>query len=168
MSSLEKSFKRPLKIALIVLRFPVVNETPISRHLEGLIAREVDAHVFCDTSSQHEWERFPKLQARTQGRIHAARGGIRRYLAPFVAPCVMLRAFLRNPAGAKLYLGLGRARFGWRILRRFYLDADLVAFNPDIVHFEFGYNARRSIYLKDLLGCHTVSSFRGSDANFEG
>ena len=164
----ETTLGRPLRVALIVLRFPVANETPIIRHLEGLLARGVDAQVFCDRSSPHEWQRFPELKERTRGRVHPTRSKVRRYLAPLIAPAVMLRALGRNPKGTRRYLRRGRAQFGWSFISRFYFDADLVAFKPDVVHFEFGYNALRSIYLKELLGCRAVSSFRGSDANFEG
>jgi colanic acid/amylovoran biosynthesis glycosyltransferase len=43
-----------------------------------------------------------------------------------------------------------------------------VALAPDIVHFEFGALAPTRMYLRDLLGCRVVVSFRGYDLNFVG
>jgi len=52
--------------------------------------------------------------------------------------------------------------------RRFYLDADVVALKPDAVHFEFGSLAVDRMYLKRLLGCKVIASFRGYDLNLSG
>ena len=53
-------------------------------------------------------------------------------------------------------------------MRRFYLDATLLALQPDLVHFEFGSLAVDRMHLKDLLGCRVVVSFRGYDLNLTG
>ena len=48
------------------------------------------------------------------------------------------------------------------------LDRELLALEPDIVHFEYGALARGRMYLRDLLGCAVVVSFRGYDINYLG
>jgi len=54
------------------------------------------------------------------------------------------------------------------MLRRFYLDAEVIALNPSLLHFEFGSLAAQRMYLKDLLGCKVIVSFRGYDLNYVG
>jgi colanic acid/amylovoran biosynthesis glycosyltransferase len=46
------------------------------------------------------------------------------------------------------------------------LDAEIVCSRPDIIHFEFGPLAVGRMYLRQLLGCKAVVSFRGYDLNF--
>jgi colanic acid/amylovoran biosynthesis glycosyltransferase len=49
-----------------------------------------------------------------------------------------------------------------------YLDATLIALQPDLIHFEFGALAPPRMYLKDLLNTRIIVSFRGYDLNFVG
>jgi hypothetical protein len=55
----------------------------------------------------------------------------------------------------------GWARFGWNILRQFYLDLPLIRLGPDIIHFEFGSLAVGRTHLKELLDAKLSVSFRG-------
>jgi len=54
------------------------------------------------------------------------------------------------------------------MVKRLYLESDLIRLAPDIVHFEFGALAPGRMYLRQLLGCRVVVSFRGYDLNFVG
>jgi colanic acid/amylovoran biosynthesis glycosyltransferase len=54
------------------------------------------------------------------------------------------------------------------VWRRFYLDANMVALKPDVIHFEFGSLAVDRMHLKPLLGSKLIVSFRGYDLNFSG
>ena len=58
--------------------------------------------------------------------------------------------------------------FGSGIFRVFYLDSELIVLRPDVVHFEFGAIAVGRTYIKELLGCKIVVSFRGYDLNYAG
>jgi colanic acid/amylovoran biosynthesis glycosyltransferase len=75
---------------------------------------------------------------------------------------------LRKPSTTCRYLWKGTELFGAGILRQFYLDAQLIALDPDIIHFEFGTIAVAKSHLKELLGCKIIASFRGYDLNFSG
>jgi colanic acid/amylovoran biosynthesis glycosyltransferase len=66
------------------------------------------------------------------------------------------------------YLARGWKRFGLDVLRRLYLDAEMVAAHPEVVHFEFGALAAGRMYLAELLGSRVVVSFRGYDLNHAG
>jgi colanic acid/amylovoran biosynthesis glycosyltransferase len=57
----------------------------------------------------------------------------------------------------------GRGRFGWRVFWQLYQDYPLVLIKPDLLHIEFGAIAAQRTYLKDLLDCRLVISFRGYD-----
>jgi colanic acid/amylovoran biosynthesis glycosyltransferase len=54
------------------------------------------------------------------------------------------------------------------MLKRLYLESDLIRLAPDVVHFEFGALAPGRMYLRQLLGSRVVVSFRGYDLNFVG
>ncbi len=45
-------------------------------------------------------------------------------------------------------------------------DYKLLMQNPDIIHFEFGTLGYNKIYLKDVLQCKIIVSFRGYDLNY--
>jgi colanic acid/amylovoran biosynthesis glycosyltransferase len=66
------------------------------------------------------------------------------------------------------YMSLGLRRFGLGVVRHFYLDEPLISQVPKLIHFEFGSLAVGRMYLKELLGCKTIVSFRGSDLNCVG
>jgi len=48
------------------------------------------------------------------------------------------------------------------------VDAQVVALEPDVLHFEYGTLARGRMYLRELCGCAVVVSFRGYDINYAG
>jgi colanic acid/amylovoran biosynthesis glycosyltransferase len=91
-----------------------------------------------------------------------------RWLAALLLPWAALFCCCRNPAGSWRYLRRGIGCFGLDVLRRFYLDASVVALKPDAVHFEFGSLAVGRMHLKRLLGCKVIASFRGYDLNLSG
>jgi colanic acid/amylovoran biosynthesis glycosyltransferase len=74
----------------------------------------------------------------------------------------------RAPRVARQYWRVVRSRFGWQGVKRFYLDAPLIALAPDILHFEFGALAVGREYLKRALGCRLSASFRGYDVSYAG
>jgi colanic acid/amylovoran biosynthesis glycosyltransferase len=158
------------RIVLVVPAFPKLSETFIAAKARALLERGWDLHVVCDRSDPAEWARFPELQGYRdlRRRVHVVPPYRPRWLAALRAPAVLGRTLLANPRGSVRYLAAGRQAFGADVVRRFYLDAALVALQPDIIHFEFGALAAGRMHLKSLLHCAIVASFRGYDLNYVG
>ena len=158
------------KIALIVSDFPKTSETFIVQKFLGLFKNGWDVHIFCHKSEPHEWKNFPQLETLPdiQGRVHSSWPLKPRPIAIFFLPLLLLRNFILNPIRTCRYLVKGLRFFGLDIFRRFYLDAGLILFGPDILHFEFGALTVGKTYLKKLLDCKLIVSFRGYDLNFSG
>lgn len=158
------------RVALIVPSFPKLSETFVASKAHGLLERGWDLHVVCGSSDPAEWARFPDLarDADLRRRVHVARPHRPRWLAAMLTPLALLLTVLANPRGAARYLRRGWRRFGIDVVRRFYLDAELIALGPDLVHFEFGALAADRMYLKELIGCAVVVSFRGYDMHIVG
>ena len=89
-----------------------------------------------------------------------------RWLALLLLPFALLRCLMLAPSTTAVYLTRGWKRFGVDIFRRLYLDAEIVILQPDLLHIEFGALAPERMYLKELLSCRILVSFRGYDLNF--
>jgi len=158
-----------LKITLIVPSFPRTSETFIVSKFLGLLARGYDVKVICSHSDSKEWARFPDLdRSELKRRVLVSPPASPRWRAVLQFPLVLLRALVRRPAATVRYLRRGWPLFGPGIFKRLYLDAPLIAEQPDLIHFEFGALAVGRSYLGRLLGCKTLVSFRGYDLNFSG
>lgn len=156
------------RIVLIVPQFPQLSETFIVSKFLGLLATGHDVHVVCAGSEAAEWRRFPELRAvELRRRVHVT-ASTQRVMVALLYPYVLLRCLVSAPAATARYLRSGWREFGLDVLRRFYIDAELIRLRPDIVHFEFGALAVGRMYLKRLLSCKIVVSFRGYDINFVG
>jgi colanic acid/amylovoran biosynthesis glycosyltransferase len=158
------------RIVLIVPAFPKLSETFIVNKFLGLLERGWDVHVVCDESIPEEWSWFSKLQSvpGVRRRIHRRWPHRPRGLAVFLIPLALLRGMRCAPRETLRYLHLGYRRFGWQVLRRFYLDTEIIVLQPELIHWEFGALAVGWMYLKELLNCKTLVSFRGYDLNFVG
>lgn len=159
-----------VRVALVMQDFPKLSEAFIVNKFWGLLERGLDVHVVCAKSDPAVWQEFQLLQERPElrERVHVTWRSRPRWLVALLMLAVFLRLCLRNPVGTWLYLYRGWPRYGFRTLRRLYLDAELVLIAPDVVHFEFGALAVGRTYLKDLLCCRLVASFRGYDINYVG
>ncbi len=159
-----------MKIALLVPSFPKLSETFIVNQFLGLLERGLDVHVVCQHSLAAEWARFPRLLARPDARrrVHVCWPHEPRWRAAFLLPAAVACGAARRPSGVARYLRRGASERGVDVLRRFYLDAELIRLQPDVLHFEFGALAVGRMYLKDWLGCKVVVSFRGYDLNYVG
>jgi colanic acid/amylovoran biosynthesis glycosyltransferase len=152
---------------LVVPAFPKLSESFIVSKVVGLLETGWDVHVVCRVSEPAEWRHFPRVdRAKLSGRVHVAPPARPRWRA--VASAVTTASTLRRPRRLARYLARGAARLGPSIFARAYLDAHLIRLAPDLVHFEFGSLAVDRMYLKELLGCVTVASFRGYDINYVG
>ena len=154
-----------MRIAMVAPAFPKTSETFLFEKAAGLMARGHEVTVICGTSERGEWERYqghPMLEALKR-RVRVAAPARPRWKAAVVAPGVLGRAMAANPGAAARY-----ARAGAGGLRDLYLDAEILAARPQIIHFEFGATAVGRMPVKDRAGCRVVVSFRGYDLNFAG
>ena len=159
------------RLCMVVHAFPQLSETFIVSKFLGLLQRGWDVIVVCRQSQWREWERFPELAAQhreTRRRVWISWPVRPRWLARLLAPLSLARCMLRNPRDTVRYLRRGWTCFGVGTLRRFYLDAELILAQPDLIHFEFAPFAVDSMHLKDLLDSRVVVSFRGYDLNYVG
>ena len=159
-----------MKAVLIVPNFPRLSESFIVSKFLGLLHGGWDVHVLCAASDSAQMKNFPALQNNPEARRRVKVGWPHRpqWLAALLIPIALFCCFLSNPLGSWRYLRLGVKRFGFDVLRRFYLDADVIASKPDLVHFEFGTLAIDRMHLKELLNCKVIVSFRGYDLNYSG
>lgn len=160
-----------MRIVLIVPSFPKLSETFIVSKFLGLLKRGWDVRVVCGVSQAAEWKQFPELEQcpETHARVKVGWLHRPRWLAGLLLPVAVLSCLGRNPCGTSRYLLSGVRRFGLtEVLRRFYLDAEIVALAPDLIHFEFGALAVGRMHLKELLRCKVIASFRGYDLNLSG
>lgn len=159
-----------MKVLLVVPRFPQLSETFIVNKFVGLLERGCDVHVLSGHTTPAEWNRFPQLQQHPQlrKRVHTNWPLRPRWLVSCLLPLLLVRCFLRRPTITCRYLRRGWSVFGANVLRKFYLDVEIIFSFPDLIHFEFGTSAVGRMYLGDLLGAKVVTSFRGHDLNFVG
>jgi colanic acid/amylovoran biosynthesis glycosyltransferase len=155
---------------MFVPTFPKLSETFIVNKFLGLLEKGLDVHVVCEECDSDEFETFPRLESNRSalGRIHESWPHRPKLLAALLTPFSVLRCMIVNPVATLNYLTKGWRLFGADIFRMLYLDAELIVLAPDVIHFEFGAIAVDRTYLKDLLGCKIVVSFRGYDLNYSG
>ncbi|MCB9437103.1 MAG: glycosyltransferase [Anaerolineales bacterium] len=157
-----------MRITLIVPTFPKTSETFIVNKFLGLVTLGHEVNVVC--SSSPDWHHFPHLleQKKTiQKQIRLSpRTSILHVL--IWLPILLIEAILSRPIYTWRYFKQGWRRFGWAILRQFYVDAPILQTQPDLIHFEFGALAVNRTYLGDLLNAKIVVSFRGYDINYVG
>lgn len=159
-----------MRLVLIVPRFPRVSETFIVNKFVGLIDAGWDVHVVCQKASLEEWEHFPPLAGRPElkARVHEQWRHEPRWLVPALWLPAFLATAVRAPRRTTRYWRAVRSRFGWRTVKQFYMDAAIIALQPDILHFEFGALAVGRTYLKAALDCCLSVSFRGYDISYAG
>ena len=145
--------------------FPKTSETFLLQKAAGLTERGHEVTVVCGASEEKEWERFRgrAMWQELRRRVRVTAPVRPRWKVGVHGPGVLAKCILGNPGAAGRYLGAGL-----RGLRDLYLDAEILAARPEIVHFEFGATAVGRIHLKERLGCKIVVSFRGYDLNFAG
>jgi colanic acid/amylovoran biosynthesis glycosyltransferase len=145
--------------------FPQTSETFIMSKFLGLLQKGYDAVVVCGRQNRAAWKNFPAavMVPGARRRVREAWPAEPAWLAPFLFPFALIRAILQNPGGVLRYFRLGWRRFGAHVIKRFYLDAEVVGAGPGILHFEFGALAAERMYLAEFLGCRSVVSFRGYD-----
>lgn len=161
---------KAIRIALLVSAFPKVSETFIVSKFTGLLNRGWDVHLVCNQSNPESWAHFPELIGgdRFKKHFHLTWVTHPKWLAGLLLIPALVRGLFSAPRSTANYLSKGFKKFGWNILKKYYLDLELIILNPDVIHFEFGSLAVEKTYLKELLGCKLTVSFRGYDLNFVG
>jgi colanic acid/amylovoran biosynthesis glycosyltransferase len=158
------------RIIMLISEFPKLSETFIQSKFQKLLAEGWDIHIVCHRSNSQDWQFYPDLSQLpdAQRRVHTAWPQRPRWLALLLLPLALFYGLLRAPLASLRYLHRGWLRFGLDTLRCFYLDLQLILLQPALLHFEFGALAPERMYLKELLGCKILVSFRGYDLNFVG
>ena len=161
--------KKP-RLVLILASFPQISETFIVNKFVALLDHGWDVHVECRKHARESWGAFPQFAKRRDlpARVHQTWPVSPKWLAILLSPLAFLTCLLKNPIGLAGYLKRGLKRHGFGVIKRFYLDARVIALKPSLVHFEFGATAVERADLNDLLGCVGIVSFRGYDLNFSG
>jgi colanic acid/amylovoran biosynthesis glycosyltransferase len=154
----------------LVNEFPKLSETFIAGKFVRLTQLGCDVHIVCSKSDEVNLACFPEIagDAKLRKRVHVNWPRKRRWLALLLFPFALLHCLALNPVGTLRYLLRGWQAFGPDVIRRFYLDAQLIAARPRLIHFEFGPLAVTRMHLKRLLDCRIVVSFRGYDLNLVG
>lgn len=132
----------------------------------GLLSGDWDVHLVCRQSHAHEWFQFPELSRNGEARrrVHVVWPQKPRWLAAALTPAALIRSLITGPG----YWQRGWLQAGGRLFKEAYLDAELIALKPDLVHFEFGSLAVERMALKQRLNCKMTVSFRGYDLNYIG
>ena len=159
-----------MRVVLVVPAFPRLSETFIAAKFEALLSAGRDVWVVCGSSHDRDWKWFPRLSSshRARERVVQTWPSKPRRRVFFLLPLLLAWCLVRSPHRTSRYLLRGGSLFGLGVLKPFYLDARLLLLGPDIIHFEFGALAVGRMYLRDLLNCRIIVSFRGHDLNFVG
>jgi colanic acid/amylovoran biosynthesis glycosyltransferase len=158
------------KLVLVVPVFPQISETFIVSKFLGLLERGWDVRIVAQKFIPQAWAAYPQLQNNppARHRVHRAWPHRPHWLAALLFLPGLLFSLVTAPCTTLRYLHQGWARFGWNILRQFYLDLPLIRLGPNIIHFEFGSLAVGRTHLKELLDAKLSVSFRGYDLNYIG
>ncbi len=157
------------RVVLVVRAFPKLSETFIISKFLGLLERGWDIHIVCAQSDQSAWGYFPALKDRSIRRhVHSTWPHQAKWLVVLLLPILLIRTLFNAPYSTFRYLIRGWKRFGPDVLRRFYMDAQIIGLKPGLIHFEFGSLAVERTYLKELLNMKITVSFRGYDLNYIG
>jgi colanic acid/amylovoran biosynthesis glycosyltransferase len=159
-----------MRLVLVVTTFPKLSETFIVSKFRGLLERGWDVHIVCSESKDLYWDYFSEVKncASAGRRVHKVWPHRPRWIGLLLIPVALLRCLALSYKETCRYLKFGWPRYGLDTLRRLYLDAEFIILKPDILHFEFGVLAVGRVYLRDLLNCKVVVSFRGYDLNYMG
>lgn len=160
-----------MRLVLVVPAFPKVSETFIVSKFLGLLDQGYDVYIVCNQNASEDWRYFKQLESQPdlRHRVYAQWRFHPRWLAALLLPLRVVHTLLDAPAQTIRYFGRGMRRFHlFELLRRFYFDASLISAKVDVLHFEFGALAVERMYLRDLLGCKVITSFRGYDLNSSG
>jgi colanic acid/amylovoran biosynthesis glycosyltransferase len=152
-------------VLLVVPNYP--DKSPFLAALFiGLLNAGWDVHLLCADGAADRLP--PDISESVKKRVHFAPVGRPRSRALIRGGVSIILAVATNPGQTFRFLKLGGRRFGYGLLKRFYLDADIIRLRPSVVHFQFGPLARNRMHIGEVCGCGVVVSFRGYDLNYVG
>jgi len=156
-----------MKVLSIVQSFPE-NVVTLSKFQGFVESGHYDYRVFCWKSPPSDWELWAAHIPRKYRAKVMVSGANRIFSRSFLAETTRFLGFLMTEPGLSLrhlkyhFPEIGAIRTVHRLLD----DYKILQAKPALLHFEFGTNAVEKIYLKKLLDCKVVVSFRGYDLNF--
>ncbi|MCP4421718.1 MAG: glycosyltransferase family 4 protein [Chloroflexi bacterium] len=155
-----------MKLAIFLTpTFTRLSQSSTVNKFLGLLTAGWDVHVFTPDGKAQNWFYKPPItQSEVAQRIH----NLNLKGAPTAAWWHSAAVLARHP--------LRGAGYWWRVWRLFgrqayqkrdvYWFSQLVKFQPDLVHFEFGRPARQWIYLKTLLNCPVTVGFMATEFDY--
>ncbi|MBN1121752.1 MAG: glycosyltransferase family 4 protein [Anaerolineae bacterium] len=156
----------PLKIGVVVMRFPVPSETFIVTKIVGLIDAGFDVQIFANASSD-DWNKFDILRDRpnVRRRVHIAPPFRPLSKVLTVGTLRLLRTALTHPTDFLRFV-----RHNWQhrrentpgFLKGIYTRLHFVGQKLDVLHIEFDTQALTFVDLKAYLKCKLLLSSRGS------
>lgn len=155
------------RIVLLVGDFPKISETFIVNKFLGLAGKGFEVYMHCykfDRSAQ----RVFNLDKKSLQKVHQQLAFFPVIKRPLLFLYACFKVFAVAPKHGFRYFKRGWHLFKSGIFKKFYVDAQIIHLKPDILHFEFGIEAIKRLYLKKLLDCKIVVSFRGYDLNYFG
>jgi colanic acid/amylovoran biosynthesis glycosyltransferase len=151
------------RIVMVLHSFPA--DSPfLWQKFKGLAGKNPNFHMAC---LEREKPVSSADATEYRNRIHFG-WAAGKAAAIFLFPLVLIHVFLKNPKAVLRFAAWRGVPCGLHKFKLFYRDAMLMALNPDILHFEFGALAADRVYLKEILRCRIVVSFRGYDLNYAG
>ncbi|BAJ64641.1 MULTISPECIES: glycosyltransferase family 4 protein [Anaerolinea] len=154
------------KVLLVVPVFPQPSETFIVNHFSGLLEKGWNVHLLCGRINRSAISHYQEVYPKFHGRIHTLLPVHPAVLAFFLFPFILLFSLCFSPGLMVRYFRFSPAKSIWEKVKQFYLDFPVLWLNPDILHFEFGYQVVGKSFLKSVLNCRLVVSFRGHDLDF--
>lgn len=154
-----------MRLVIVCASFPKISETFLYQKVAGMLERGHELTVVCGASEALDWEFFRgrDMWKSVRERVRVTTPVRPRWKVALQLPFAMTKCVLRDVQATGRYLEVGVGG-----LRHLYVDAEILAARPDIVHFEFGALAVGRMHLKERLRCKIVVSFRGYDLNFAG
>jgi colanic acid/amylovoran biosynthesis glycosyltransferase len=158
-----------MKIAVVVLEFPCLNETFILDHITGLIDRGHDVHIYATAPEKlakvhEEVERYDLLS-------HTVYRDSRKFSRPYNPILrglkgipLLANGLLKNPKATLNSLNVFRLGRETSCLSALYKAAPFLNFGAyDIVHCHFPQNGQLAVFLRELgaIKGKIVTSFHG-------
>lgn len=156
-----------IKVLSIIQSFPD-NVVTLSKFRSFVEHPAYEYQVFCWESSPKAWKHWAAdIPPKQRSKVLVSAASL-IFKPAFLLEWLRFAAFLiQKPRLCWKHLRLQIPLIGFlRACYRLLDDYKILQAQPDILHFEFGTLATTRIYLKTLLQCKILVSFRGYDLNY--
>lgn len=155
-----------MKVISVINAFPE-NSITIGRFKYLVNNPEFDYRVFCWDSNKYSWAFWGKQFSRQQQKKVMVSGASKLMSYKIVFELFNIISFiLRKPVLFSKHYSYFRGKGIKKYIHAIFDDYKILDFTPDIIHFEFGTLGAKKIYLKEIVNCKAVVSFRGFDLNY--